>query len=57
MLTVLLYEEHCSLAASMNSVRTFFYSGHPATEMQLKGDVEDLVTITTCQGNYAVQVV
>jgi hypothetical protein len=54
---VLLYEEHCSLAASMNSVRTFFYSGHPATEMQLKGDVEDLVTITTCQGNCAVQVV
>ncbi len=50
---VLLYEEHCSLAASMNPVSTFFYSGHPAIEMQPKGDVDDLVTITICQGNYA----
>jgi hypothetical protein len=49
---VLLCEEHCSLAASMNPVSTFFYSGHPATEMQPKGDVDDLVTITICQGNY-----
>ncbi len=50
---VLLYEEHCSLAASMNPVSTFFYSDHPATEMQPKGDVDELVTITICQGNYA----
>jgi hypothetical protein len=49
---VLLCEEHCSLAASMNPVSTFFYSGHPATEMQPTGDVDDLVSITICQRNY-----
>jgi hypothetical protein len=51
---VLLYEEHGSLAASMNPVRKNFYSSHPATEMQQKGNIDDLVTIAIWQGNYAV---
>ncbi len=51
---VLLYEEHCSLAASMNPVRKILYSSHPATEMQQKGNIDDLVTIAIWQGNYAV---
>jgi hypothetical protein len=51
---VLLYEEHCSLAASMNPVRKILYSSNPATEMQQKGNIDDLVTIAIWQGNYAV---